>query len=202
MLKKFEYNKDFIEDNILEMWDGLSIQTILTNKNWYRDTNKWCQDFSDTIELPIMPVVGVFSALSPQCSFKQNKIFCEAYFTGFEKHTKTQIDKCNRITAFYGYLNQDWNNQKKQIHTYLGGRKTQSFFENILEPNDSQRVTLDRHAFKIAGFDIITLTNKQYDFMEECYQNCAKQVNMLPSELQAILWVYWRDVNNKSKFYD
>lgn len=198
MLTKFVYNRDLIEDNIMEMWDGLSITSILTNKNWYRDTHMWCKTLAESKGLDVLTITGIFAALSPQCSFKQNKLYCEQYLIGINKHTKGQTGKCDRIMLIEG----TYTERHKQVLIELGGRKTQAFFDNILHYKTSQRVTLDRHAFRVAGFDITAITEKQYDFLEEVYQTCAKKVNMLPCELQGITWQHWRDSNNKSKFFD
>ena len=198
MLRKFEYNKDMIVDNIMEMWDGLSIAAILANKNWYRDTHMWCKQLADAHGIDVLTLVGIFAALSPQCSFRQNKLYCEQYLIGVNKHTKGQIGKCDRIMLTEG----TYEERHAQTLIELGGKKTQSFFDNILHYKTSQMVTLDRHAFRVAGFDIVSITERQYEFLEDAYQTCAKKVNMLPCELQGITWQHWRDSNNKSKHFD
>lgn len=200
---KFEYNKEVVKDNLREMHECLSYSFIEENKYWYNQMQFWCKELSDKIDVPLTPVVGVFAALSPMCSLRQNKIICEGYFAGFEKHTKSQIDKANRITSFWGYLTDDYETQKKQIMTYLGGMKTKSFFDNIISPNESKLVTLDRHAIRIAtGEKRLSITDKMYKFLEECYLEVAKEVGLSGLQLQAVLWQHWRDSNNKSQHFD
>ena len=199
---KFEYNKEVIIDNLFEIWEAIPLSFQLENKSWYNETNKWCKDLADKIDIPLMPVVATFSCLSPQCSFKQNKLFCESYYSNFFKHTESQISKCHRINAYYGIQLDNYRQQKQQIMGFIGGRKTQAFFENILEPNDSQLVTLDRHCFKIAGFnDVVSLTIKQYDFLQDCFQEVANTLSLLPLQYQAVTWKWWRECNNKN-IYD
>jgi hypothetical protein len=154
------------------------------------------------VGIPITPVIGTFAALSPQCSVKFNKIFAEAYYAGFEKHTKVNIDKCNRINAWYGYLNMSEEVQIQQIMSFLKGRKTCAFFHNILNPDTSELITIDRWMLKIAGLECPSITDKQYDFLSECYYSVANEHNILPLRLQSILWIYYRESQGKHLFYD
>ena len=74
--------------------------------------------------------------------------------------------------------------------------KTYSFFCNILT-GDSQNVTIDRHAFRIAvnsmKADEICITEKRYRNMVKAYQIAADKLNLSPSQLQAITWISFRE---------
>jgi len=195
-------DKNYLKDNIREVYDCVPLFDLIHNQNWYNEMHKWCKDFSLSIDMPIIPVIGTFAALSPQNSVKFNKIFTEAYYKGFEKHTKQCIDKCNRINAMYGYLVDDEETQVKQVMSYLNGRKITSFFHNILYPNTSPYITIDRWMLKVAGLTNSSITPKQYDLIQECYIDVANELNLLPLKLQSILWIYYRKSQNKNLMYD
>lgn len=202
MSTKFQYNKEPIKEHINEMFESITSIEQEKYKLWYIESNKWCKDFAKEHELKHIPVMGVTAALSPMCSWKQNKLFVEAYYNGIEKHFKAQIAKANRIDANYCYLGiSDYNTNKKQIISYLGGRKTQSFFQNILEPTKSKTVTIDRHMLTIAGITTNSITNKQYNFLEIVFQELAKDKKLLPLQYQSILWGYYRQSNNLEEKY-
>ena len=80
MIDKFVYNEKFIKDNIGECYNCIDYQVVAKNKDWFIEANKFCKKFAKRNKLDLMPVIGTLSALSPQCSWKQNKIFLEAYY--------------------------------------------------------------------------------------------------------------------------
>lgn len=199
---KFHYNKEIVKEHVSEMFEYITHVDKEKYRYWYEEASEWCRNFAKQYKLKHMPVMGVTAGLSPQCSWKQNKLFVEAYYNGIEKHYKSQIAKCNRIDANYCYLGiTDYNTNKKQIISYLGGKKTQSFFQNILEPKKSKVVTIDRHMLIIAGISNKSLTVKQYNFLENIFQELANESNLLPLQYQAILWGFYRQENNLEEKY-
>ena len=81
----------------------------------------------------------------------------------------------------------------------LYGKKIRCFYSNILNPSANDVVTIDRHAFAIAG-GVGSITEKKYKETAEAYIKAAEILGILPSQLQAITWVCYRRVNGKS-FY-
>lgn len=68
---------------------------------------------------------------------------------------------------------------------------------NILQPNNTSVVTIDRHAISIALGRVSTqkeqsLTKNQYEFFVQCYVWTAEQLGITPSELQGRTWSAWR----------
>lgn len=83
----------------------------------------------------------------------------------------------------------------------LGGTKTRHFAENIALNLDTDKVTIDSIAFsasvnqhfaakKIKGFGV-----KVYRDIQEAYRRAAKIESLTPSQMQAIVWVTWRDAH-------
>ena len=193
-------SKTIMKRNIRELWNEIPWDFYYKEKDWYWDCHKWCQSLADEKKLDLMCVVACFSALSPQCSYKQNKLFCRAYFEGISKHTKTQIGKCDLISAMYGIDSHD--NRKEYIRTVLGGEKTKDFFSAILEPWNTETVVIDRHMLVIAGITKPTVTAKQYQAIKECYLEIAEENNISGNELQSGLWVWKRQQKHGYSKYD
>ena len=87
----------------------------------------------------------------------------------------------------------------------LGGQKVLSFYHNILNPDATDHVTIDRHAHDIAvgkpfgqkGDQKANLgisAKGRYDHFKEAYANAAEQSGIkIPNQLQAMTWVAHRE---------
>jgi hypothetical protein len=85
----------------------------------------------------------------------------------------------------------------------LKGPKERSFADNISNPKRSQAVTVDRHAVKVAlgsiadrdkyGPEMIIQRAGVYETISQAYRDAAKELGMLPLELQAITWLAERE---------
>lgn len=81
----------------------------------------------------------------------------------------------------------------------LNGNKIKSFFINILQPDNKDYVTIDRHAAFLAKPELkYSITDKRYKEIGEAYKIVAKDLNILPNMLQAKLWCHYVE-NLKSK---
>jgi len=82
--------------------------------------------------------------------------------------------------------------------TVLGGRKVRAFYACLVNPRDDYAVCVDGHAFAIWSGRRVTLdqtpnlTEKRYETIARAYRKVAKEMNMLPMQVQAITWVVWR----------
>lgn len=102
--------------------------------------------------------------------------------------------------------------QDEHHDTVLGGNKVKSFFQNLVNPYDKYTVTVDGHALAVAlGARILlsktpTMTDRQYNLVGDAYRQACKEINadrlvgqeLLPSQVQAVCWVYYRFLHNLS----
>lgn len=84
----------------------------------------------------------------------------------------------------------------------LNGDKTRAFAQNIALNGVSDAVTVDVHAFSIAqGMPIpssqIKMGKRLYREIAQAYTNAAKREGVMPTQMQAITWVVWRDIHGK-----
>src|SRR5690606_11014067 len=76
------------------------------------------------------------------------------------------------------------------------GAKTLSFYRNILNPNDTNYVTIDRHMLAVFKGRIgkpsgtARITPKQYRELSAEFSKLAKKHNVTPCQLQAAVWEY------------
>ncbi|WZE63534.1 hypothetical protein PANI_CDS0014 [Maribacter phage Panino] len=185
-------------DNILKIYDN---DTSTANvDNWYLKANDFAKTLSQRYDVQLSKVCGVIAALSPLKKWSENKRIAESFLlNGNAYHTKTMKDKAKSILKSDGGTS--------TIVDILNGDKITSFFLNILEPNNGNVVTIDRHALDIClgvyqGNVERRMTSNQYLFFVKCYLIAANERNLTPSEIQAVTWVKWRDINQEERYKD
>jgi hypothetical protein len=161
-------------------------EVSMTAQDWYFQVNDYCKTISDTYNVPLIKVAGIMSALSPNTTFALNVKSLEN-FIKTKGDCKVSTYGNQKIKALAIYNSSD-DITVEEIKTILGGLKTQAFFDNIYRPEVSQDVTIDlwmiRH-FKIKG----SLTPKRYKDASNKIKKLAKELNLLPHQVQAKLWV-------------
>jgi hypothetical protein len=167
-----------------------------TKTNWYQQANHFARGLAIKYNVPLSVACGVIASLSPLKSWTENKLIAESFLrNGNGKHTQAFIDKAKQIKASNGDV--------ETIALILNGNKTISFFINILEPNQQNFVTIDRHALSIAiGRNIQEhegkgITYTQYQFFVNAYNVAGTKAGISPVLMQSITWETWRE--NKSK---
>ena len=129
---------------------------------------------------------GVLAALSPMTSWPENvKKARQIFETGTTYGLTRNVIKAQRIPLGAAALD------------VLGGRKVRTFYGNIMLSN-LDNVTVDRHAFDAAfnqpGLsDRIGINKSNFDAVESAYRDCARVVGIHAAQLQAVVWVWWRN---------
>lgn len=160
--------------------------TDFSGRDWYKQAHEFCVMVSDRYNVPLVTVCAVMSALSPSTNYEQNKRDTVGLISG-KRGYKCGTYGQNVIKARMIL--------KTGIPTFslLTGPKTYNFFFNLLEPDNTAFVTIDRHTFKIATNEpYIGLKGKQYRDIVTKYRKAGQRLGVPPQELQAILWVDYR----------
>lgn len=183
------------------MYSESTKQEIQDGLSWYITANKRVLELADKYTVSPEKVAGIIAALSPAVSWTQNLSDANNLISNMVRGTQTKI----RVTT-YGKnklkaVNIYNSNSFEEIDRLLIGcskivNKTYSFYRNILEPEVSNTVTVDRHAIRIAMEeilkDVIWMTEKRYRTIRDAYIKSAKKLGLRPHELQAIVWLTFR----------
>lgn len=171
-------------ENILNSYNKASSAQIEEGLNWYRDANQ----FARTLPVPLTNAAAVISALSPANKWSTNKLEAQAIIhnvPGYRFCTYGQNVEKARIALR--------EPEPERLFSEKTGYKTLSFYHNILNPEDPNWVTIDRHAAAVAegreNSGSVRLTVKQYRAYAEAYKTAAFILGILPCQLQAICWV-------------
>jgi hypothetical protein len=181
--------------NMRNTYDQCLEEELVNGKDWYKHANLFSFALSEKYKVSEMKVAGIIAALSPQKEWLHNKVLAEEFIRTkgkISKHTGMQSSKARNI------LNHAQS--KEDIEIYLGGLKTINFFNNIYNPSSKEHVTIDRHHIYLSvGFDAKSCTPKQYKFLKQNTLIFAKEVDMIPSELQSVLWLCWKRLKKYDK---
>lgn len=170
-------------DEITSVHRRATLNDIATGMMWYPEANAIARECSD-----VRMGAGIISALSPRNPWHRNVALARLAFVGVLSGGTLgdSVRKANLIRSGIDPLDA------------LGkGRKTLSFFDNILNPFTSTAVTIDVHAMRVAGIvDRDAPTVRQYRELSDAYSQVAADNNMRPLELQAITWCVYRREQN------
>ncbi|HKZ21139.1 MAG TPA: hypothetical protein VJQ57_13645 [Acidimicrobiia bacterium] len=173
--------------NIRSVWFMASDIQLATGRNWYPEAHATARLLADG---DVRTGAGLLAALSPQTAWWLNvELACEAYEAGTAgRHTGDSCSKANRILA-----------GEDPVDVLPMGRKTGHFYRAILDPSDAGAVCVDRHAHDVAvgipygDWPRGLSTPSRYDLIADCYREVALQLGELPSTVQAVTWVAWRN---------
>ena len=198
-MNKFIYSSELIQDNLEEMWSSISLSSFIEGKQWYWIAHTIAQDMADTYNVPIEVAVGVTSSLSPQKSWEHNIELAKEFFETEGKrvrHTGAISAKARLIYKYY----KGYSDRKAFIERVLNGPKIVSFFNNILNPYDKSYCCIDTHMISICtGYSKLNrITDKQYNFLSKEVIKFATNNNMIPCEIQGILWTEYRKAKNEN----
>jgi len=180
--------KTIISNRIIKMYNQATIEE--TNKDWYTYESEQINILADRYKLPANKIAGIHSALSPRKEWQLNKrIAIDLITTDTCGHMKVFVQKARDILHI--------GTNDVQILGILNGRKISSFYMNILYPDSSTTVTIDRHAIAVAlgrtaTAKELSLTDKQYTFFEDCYKRASDKLGIRPNLLQSITWEAWK----------
>jgi hypothetical protein len=160
------------------------------------------RSMADRYGYPLERIVAAFVALSPNNDYVGNmRSLVSAVIghkIGLEVHevSVTTYDK-NKEMAFR-YLDGE------RFLTPDRGPKITNFYVNILRPEDKRAVTIDGHMIGLwhgkrvpmkGATVIMSKDRKQYNIIAADFRQAARLREVLPQQLQGILWFTWKRVH-------
>lgn len=156
--------------------------------DWYEHAHTLARVLAGQHGISVEQTAGVLAALSPQLSWPRNVTYAEQFLaTGDAPVLGRSKRAAARIVA------------GEPPPSVLQGPKVRAFFANIVDPDGSDAVTVDRHAHDVAvgqrfGDARRSLLGRQggYDLLAAAFRLAAAKVGLAPSAVQAITWLAWR----------
>lgn len=173
--------------NIVEVFESATPDQEAQGRWWYQSAHDIASMITDgNVKLG----AGLLAALSPQTPWWLNvELASDAYETGGPtRHVGDALSKAARILAGID-----------PSEVLPMDRKTGHFYRCIVDPSDPDVVCIDRHAHDIAvgeeyGSRDRGLSAKgRYALIAHCYREAGQRLGEIPSVVQAVTWVAWRD---------
>ena len=174
-------------DRIIAVWRSATADQEAEGRAWYRVANGVADMISGG---NVRAGAGVLAALSPQKSWPANiKLAEDAITSGTARgHVKDALAKAERIM-----LGED------PLLVLPVDSKTYNFYRCIVDPEDAESVCIDRHAHDIVAGerygdrDRGLSSKRRYATVALAYRLAANRLDELPSVVQAVTWVVWRE---------
>lgn len=166
--------------NIRRVYKNVSVESIDSGMGWYWEARKWSLDVSRQYGVPLYKVVGILSALSPRNRWERNKLdTIEVIKHGLQATVATFNPNKRKAVKILAC-------KESEVLEILNGQKTKSFYSNIYNSVD-QEVTIDVWALRVVGLES-SLTSKRYKEISEAFKVVAKELDIMPKQLQALTW--------------
>jgi hypothetical protein len=153
---------------------------------WYERANNAAQKIADNYGLTLTQTAGIIAALSPRCKWERN-LYDAQRLIKYGKNTSvgtTNINKFRALAILRG----------ESPAEILRGPKVTAFWKTILNPNTDVVVT-DTWHYRAATDTDKTPSNippVQHSEIAQATKNLAQELNLLPCQVQAIVWGYAR----------
>jgi hypothetical protein len=161
---------------------------------WYRTANGEGKRLARLYKVPLARACETIAALSPSVAWDRNLYEASLVLEAAVTHAE-----CPTVST-YGPMKQiAWNvaRGEARLTDVCKGPKVRAFADNLTRPDASSEVTIDRHAVACAcGTPDVPnagLTALWYRRIAEVYRTLAEETGLRPCEVQAIVWVTWRD---------
>ncbi len=182
--------------NIIEVYHSATAAQHSDGVMWYRRANEFASDLASRYGCSLEVASGIIATLSPGLDWPRNQRDAESTIDAFSRGIRHTSKRFPKGIGVYGKNNIRkseliWEN----LHT-PSGLKVSSFAACIIDPLNDTSVVIDRHAYAVATRVLngdLKLTPNQYERIAGSYRTAAKDLVLLPLELQAVTWVVWRE---------
>jgi len=166
---------------------------------WYSKAQCAAYDIAAKYDIAVYLVVAVIAALSPNNKWARNLVNADALIGAFLRGDG--IDSV-KVSTYHKMKQKAWDILAARpdydtAKAMLKGQKITSFFCDIM---GEFNVTIDGHARNIAYAEKVGLTDDrtnigklEYRALQSAYEEAARQLGLMPYQLQAITWRVWRD---------
>lgn len=165
---------------IMDAYLDASDDQVARGTAWYRTAHDIALELGDG---DVKLGAGVIAAFSPQKEWGLNLRLARDAFAG-DVHGQT-VANCNKVRRILA---------GESPETVIPqAAKTGNFFRNIADLDDSESVTIDRHASRAIDPDDPTAdqgiaTAGRYAYAAHVYREAARRLSELPANVQAVVW--------------
>jgi hypothetical protein len=181
--------------NIRDTINGATETQVNLGMSWYYEAHAFALGLAEENDLSLQQTAGIISTLSPNVKWPTNKVIAEMLVQDHEATIAAYpLSKGKALDIINGRHPVDVIGRES--------KKTLHFYYNILSPADNYHVTNDVWAERaLLGCptvhrDDCRLSNTpgKYDVCASVFRFIADEVEILPSQAQAIPWVVYHEL--------
>jgi hypothetical protein len=194
-----EFDTGEMRRNLLEVLALADKATEREGLAWYPSAHSIGADLAIDHGATVAQAAGVIAALSPQNGWGSNVAQAgQAFGDGHAGNVGHYDDATGKATEIIAGADPDG---------VLGGRKVRSFYRNIVDPLRPGHVTIDRHMVdlltgeRFADAKVLERVGV-YQLAAAVIRGVARELGMLPQEVQAVAWVAWRKLHDVAYRFD
>jgi len=197
-------------DNLLAVYALATDADIKAGKVWYSAARGYALRLARKHGVSLQVAAGVISALSPGTEWSRNKRNADEFIGHWRLFREAVLSRLDLttygrrpLTKAYAILT------GSDIERTLNGDKTVAFYRSIVDPTQTSTVVIDGHAKSAAlgvrvgnhdghtdagnvGTSGVKVNQFEYPHLERSFLNAAREVGLLPSQFQAIVWLVWK----------
>jgi TP901 family phage tail tape measure protein len=186
-----------MEDNLRSLIGGIEPDELRRFSRGYEDYNNLIKAFSGPLGYNELSLASAMAAVSPSNPVENNVLDMIELALGHRqkmdyKDLKVYGTGSSRKKAYGSLSGEGFGDEKK-------APKTNSFINNMMDPFNPDRVTVDYRATNQATNKKYTTksipdlkVDNRYGRIENAFKNVAGENQMVPSGLQAALWIHER----------
>ena len=183
-----EIDESKVEGLLSKKW------TLCTEKDkreglyWYLHAHDFALSLALRYDLPLNQVAGIIAALSPRNRWSGNKKDAEKVLENFRQGL--EITQATFSSPFPKATNVNKILDGVPPEETLG-QKSRSFYRCIYNPLCDD-VCIDTWAARAVDYTEKWISKKDYPILQGCYRKVARELSLVPSSFQAVIWVYER----------
>lgn len=179
-------------DNILRVWDQADPVDFTEGMLAYHRYRQTLDRIAQHYHVQLSAIVGMFCSLSPNTAYMTNLRAVVSVLNGYRGAgygaCRDRAIRCMRGEQFLDFTR---------------GLKTRNFYQNIMDPDDPEPVTIDGHAYSVYDGQYHTMRSQvlrrkfPYHTVADTYRECAIIVGggLLPNQLQSVTWFTWKRIH-------
>lgn len=165
-------------------------------RTWYADAKREIEKLANTYGRTVETVTGIVAVLSPGCKWSSNIADAEEVLKyGSDAVVTTYgANKEKAVRILNGETFETVANRNKRT-----GRKVRAFYDNLLNPETSNAVTIDRWIIRAVygkqdeKIERSVFASNLYEKLSGIIADAARARDLRPHELQAMVWLQIRD---------
>lgn len=198
-----------LAEQIAQTVNAMDVADAIKAGNWYFDAHAFATELAAKYNTTVEITAGIIAAVSPRMPWLRNKYVADAILAGMGKVASlSALDAAKALKLGLGanVAMAIKIARGAKISETLTGIKRRSFYNNIVAPHNTDSVTVDTWMMlaycnitatdKAKALDFIRANEKAlggtgagYFMIADAVRIVAKEMNLMPHQVQAAYWV-------------